>query len=646
MLRRSFLFTVLVFVGATGCVHDDPAVDGSIVTVPAATSTTSAIVDATVATTSTLAASSTVAAGDVAEWTRLGVETTESIVGLTDVTVADSGLVGIGFDPGADLRQNGVIVVSDDGVMWTRLGEADPALTSGTVLLYAIAEAESGLVAVGMSCPDDEMPCVSGPYPTVWTSADATGWTRTQLEQGAVTGALAGVLATEYGIVASGVVREPVSGGGSALSPAFWLSTDGSTWSRVWTGDTVLDAEPAFQPGASALALGSDGLIVGVGSALIETGEAIAAVWVSTNSVDWERVERDAVGFTSVSGDEVAMLDVAASSDGFVAVGTDGGAQAAVWTSNDGRSWNRVDASDQAVAAATSFSAVTAIDGGFVAVGPDGWVDNIERPITVWASPDGTLWNQSYVLGRGYASSVLATDTGITVAGATNVDDNYEAAIWSAPVPDVYDESQTPIPTTSGDAATAAPPIGMLRGGLSCEELAADALNYAEVTVYWTVHETPAHLDPDGNGIPCEDAYTPAEIADVYGPPDGLAVRIAAHLSAGVPFEITGPAVDAGIVCSTGTPEFIGNPAPQRPEAYHRWVDTYTCADGSGTFVIANDVIFQDLYEHGVWNIASGTGAYTALQGGGTSLTGPIDRTSWGGDELVGRLTNNPETNP
>ena len=645
MLRRSFLFTVLVFVGAAGCVHDDPAVDGAIVSVPAA-ATTSAPVDATIATTSTLAASSTVAAGDVAEWTRLGVETTESIVGLTDVTAADSGLVAIGFDPGADLRQNGVIVVSDDGVMWTRLGETDPALTSGTVLLYAIAEAESGLVAVGMSCPDDEMPCVSGPYPTVWISADGPSWTRTELEQGAVTGALTGVLATEYGIVASGAVREPMSGSSTALSPAWWLSTDGSTWSRVWTGDTILDVEPAFQPGASAFELGSDGLIVGVGSALIETGEAIAAVWVSTNGVDWERVERDAVGFTSVSGDGVAMLDIAAGSDGFVAVGTDGGTQAAVWTSNDGWSWNRVDVSDQAVAAATSLSAVTAISDGFVAVGPNGWIDNIERPITVWASPDGTLWYQSFVLGRGYASSVLATDTGITVAGAANVGDDYEAAIWFAPLPDIEDESQTPIPPTSDDAATAAPPIENLRSGLSCAELAADALSYAEITVYWTVHGTPAELDPDGNGIPCEDTYTPAEIADVYGNPHGLDVRITAHLSAGVPFEIAGPAVDAGIICSTGTPEFIGNPAPQRPEAYHRWVDTYTCADGSGTFVIGNDVIFQDSYEHGVWNITSGTGAYTALQGGGTSLTGPIDRTSWGGDELIGRLTSNPETNP
>jgi hypothetical protein len=567
----------------------------------------------------------------------------ESTVGLFDITQLGSRLIALGFDPGTDRRQDGVIFASDDRITWAHLAEGDPALTSGTALMYGITAGGPGLVAVGMSCEDDEFPCIAGPYPTVWTSADGTAWTRTQLEQGAAGGGvMLDVEVTEHGIVATGSIHEPAPGGGTASSPVAWLSPDGITWSRVWQGATVLDVEVPL--GANALALSPDGLIVGVGSAPGEHGEGVAAIWISSNAENWERIDPTSSAFGSTAGYDVIMLDVAVGPNALVAVGSDGGTQAAVWTSTDGRSWARVDTSQQPLESTTSLGAIAAIHGGFMAVGPHGFVDQAERPVTLWTSPDGVSWSRVQVIGAGYAQSMVVTEAGITVAGGTDVDDSFHAAVWTGPAFDPTQPPPDPVSPPTEEPTRIIPGIASLRSGFSCDELATNGYSYAEVAVYWARHGTPADLDPNSNGIPCELAYSALDVADVFGPSEAMAVSISSDLAAKLPFEAAGPAVESGIICSTGTAEFNSNPPPQRPEAYHRWNDTFTCADGSGTFVVGTDVIIQDLYEYGVWNIVFGTGAYTSLEGGGTCITGPIDETSWGPDELTGRVMLDSET--
>lgn len=46
---------------------------------------------------------------------------------------------------------------------------------------------------------------------------------------------------------------------------------------------------------------------------------------------------------------------------------------------------------------------------------------------------------------------------------------------------------------------------------------------------------------------------------------------------------------------------------------------TFTCGDGSGSFVVAIDARFHfcDPFDYGTWKIVDGTGAYTKLRGGG-----------------------------
>jgi len=153
----------------------------------------------------------------------------------------------------------------------------------------------------------------------------------------------------------------------------------------------------------------------------------------------------------------------------------------------------------------------------------------------------------------------------------------------------------------------------------------------------------PADLDPDANGLPCEAFYLTTDVAAVFGGPGALPVRLVSDLPAQL-FEASGAAVDAGVICPSGTTEFTDDSTPPKQEgASGRWEDVYTCDDGSGTFTIGADVFIDvDRLQHGVWDIGSGTGRYETLTGGGGVFTAPTGPDTWS-DDLIGRVTS--ETN-
>ncbi len=378
---------------------------------------------------------------------RVGADVMQPVVGLFAMAEFGSGLVAVGFDPGEeDLRQNGVIFVSSDGVTWARLAENDPALTLGGVLMYGITEGGPGLVAVGMGCEDDTAPCLS--HPTVWTSVDGTEWSRSGAQpvvfgEG---GAMLDVVVTDHGIVAVGSTMEAGSDETFLSRSAVWLSPDGTDWSRVWDGDPFDSEESIFMPGIMAVVTDAAGLIVGVGTAENDLGESVAAVWVSADGQSWERVEPNSPVFGSDSGDDVTMLDVTWGSAGFIAVGTVDGTEVAIWQSTDGRSWNRIETTEEAFGRMGTLSSVAALESGFVATGPHGFANRGERPVTLWTSPDGSTWSRVHVIGVGYAMSVVATDDTIAVAGGMPGDFNFHAAVWAGPAFDPDEPSPDPGP--------------------------------------------------------------------------------------------------------------------------------------------------------------------------------------------------------
>ena len=596
----------------------------------------------------------TTPAGIAESWGRVGADVMQPVVGLKAIAVANSRWVATGFAPGDDFRQDGVIFASDDGITWTRLAENDPALTTGSVLIYGITEGGPGLVAVGMSCDDNSFPCESGDRPTVWSSVTGASWTRSVVDPDVGSGALQDVVKTDHGLVAAGWAHEPDAGEVARSHLTMWLSSDGLSWSREWMGDSVALGEDWLPSEAiGALASGSDGLIVGVGSARNEDGLRDAAVWISTDAHNWERIDPTSTAFVSKNGVDVVMLDVTAGPAGFVAVGSEfggaGGPQVAVWHSSDAREWTRVDTVDQMFGTTGALSSAAALEAGFVAAGPEGFGLG-EGPVTVWTSPDGSTWDRVLVLDAGSAQAMVTTGPAFAIAGQVVTDEgadagDYHASVWMGPALDPNAPPPDPVPPAADqESPTERAGVGMLANGFTCEELATEGYGYAEALTYWMRYGTPVALDTDGNGLPCEDEYPASDIVAVYGGPDAMPVHIVSDLPDAMAFVATGPAVDAGLICPTGTLAFTntGN-TPTYEEAFDRWQDRYTCDDGSGTFILGADVFFDEPggVNYGVWNIVSGTGAYETLTGGGGSITGPtVGPTSsdtWS-DDLVGRL--------
>lgn len=362
-------------------------------------------------------------------WQRVGADVMDPVPGILDMTRFGSGLVAVGFDPGAEFDREGVIFSSEDGVTWSRLAKTDPALTTGTVLMHGIIEGGSGLVAVGTGC-GDEYSCESGPLPTVWTSADGTAWTRSVVDE--AVGTIEDVVATDHGLVGAGWYTIFDADEVEWVHPAMWLSSDTEEWTRVWEGQPVAIEE--FPPDANralALAVGDDGLLVAVGSVENGSGVEVAAVWTSTDGRAWEAVDPETPTFGSDTGLAVSMVDVASGPRGFVAVGNEGAVDVAAWRSADGHSWARVEAGADLDDTSEVLTAVAAHGSGWLAAGSadPGFA---QGPVMLWSSPDGSKWSQVVVFDPGYAMAVVPTDDVIAVAGAV-VTDEFHAAVWGGP---------------------------------------------------------------------------------------------------------------------------------------------------------------------------------------------------------------------
>lgn len=94
------------------------------------------------------------------------------------------------------------------------------------------------------------------------------------------------------------------------------------------------------------------------------------------------------------------------------------------------------------------------------------------------------------------------------------------------------------------------------------------------------------------------------------------------------PFTASGPAEDYGIICATGIQQDVGPPkfAPGFPfSGKPRGVNVqvfklFTCDDGSGTFLVKQQVREDRRGNNFNWKIVSGTGDYVDLQGAGSGF--------------------------
>ena len=200
-----------------------------------------------------------------------------------------------------------------------------------------------------------------------------------------------------------GILMASVAGGGpglvavgteaseSGLNAAVWTSTDGINWSRVPHDEAIFGGDG--DQSMTSVTSGGPGLVA-VGTDSFES-DLDGAVWTSPDGITWSRVPHDEAVFGD-DGDQ-SMTSVTAGGPGLVAVGTDGpvkNSDVAVWTSTDGISWSRVP-HDEAVFGGggnQSMTSVTSGGPGLVAVGTDASHDDGDP--AVWTSPDGVTWSR------------------------------------------------------------------------------------------------------------------------------------------------------------------------------------------------------------------------------------------------------------
>jgi hypothetical protein len=382
-------------------------------------------------------------------WTRVDGLAAPGEQWIADVFMGGPGLIAVGQDGPID-DADAAVWYSVDGRAWTRVPH-DPDVFGGPGSQYmsAVTAGGPGFVAVGY----DWMSEVDGA--AVWTSVDGLVWSRTPHDEAVLGGngypGMTDIISWKGDLLAVG--RR--SSGEDPATAGLWTSSDGVAWRRVPHDPEVFESEDdlgiasvvAFNSGL--VAVGSEGPGVGSGG----DGQS-AVVWTSSDGLNWERVSgRDPV-FQSlhlgqgerrfgVDGDWATMSAVAAGGPGLVAVGEDGWCTAsggcrtesAVWTSADGRTWQRQPAVDQ-VDRFTKMYAVVDLGYAIVATGSSDSSESGARngPAVVWTSTDGGVtWvrepHNSEIFGSSdFNHMATAIQVGENVIGAGSMGSN--AAVW------------------------------------------------------------------------------------------------------------------------------------------------------------------------------------------------------------------------
>jgi hypothetical protein len=556
------------------------------------------------------------------------------------------GLAAVGGDDDLDSWTiHAAVYLASDYLTWEQVGADHPALTTGmNVATASVTAAGPGLLVGGFSCKADD-PSTCSAHPTIWTTTDGSDWTRTGPDPEAFpeSGVVQALLDSPHGILAGGIIWGDGDDDDLANRPAVWMSHDAVTWERVWFGDARGGLIPAGFPfGIEDFVAGPDGLVVAVGSGGNAEGEIVAAVWTSDDGSTWNRAAADDPVFGSEGGFSVAMNGVTYGEEGFVAVGTEGGSDVAIWRSSNGTEWTRVAAPLETFGGTGSLTDVARLPSGFIAVGERGLRTGGVR---AWTSPDGVAWDRVLDLARGDANSVVVTESFAAIAGVgASSDPASNVLVWAGPIPDATDPRPDPVPPGEEHEPIAAPSdIQSVPEGVSCARLAEAGYSYPEVVAYWMRWERPEDSQPDEIAAPCADHFATEDVEAVYQPDDSLEVRFVPRL--GETFTASGPAVDAGLICPSGTVAFLtfSDSSVGLPGSLQRVEDEYTCDDGTGTFILGADVfiilldgggsaqVIEEGGEFGTWRIVSGTGRYEGLAGGGGWL-------SWWGEVLEGRL--------
>lgn len=344
------------------------------------------------------------------------VERTESTV----LATFDETLNGTASSAAVGETTTAAIALSD----WLRVVDSAGALGGeGSQTMHDVTAGGPGLVAVG-----EDLDLSSFDFDAaVWASPDGVAWTRVLDPQGAFGGdgpqVMAAVTDGGPGLVAVGL---------AGLDGGVWTSPDAKDWMRV------LDDEGVFANATISDVTLHGSVLVAVGHTGHIGEDNDAAVWTSSDGINWTRVpdNEDVFGGNGSQG----MNRVTSGGTGLVAVGAADG-DAAVWTSPDGMTWTRVrDTGGELGGEGDQWmNSVTRGGTGLVAVGTTA-VDD-DRSGAVWASPDGDSWTRVRDIGTleegkritELRSVAAVEDVLVAVGSDISPDGDTRAPIWISP---------------------------------------------------------------------------------------------------------------------------------------------------------------------------------------------------------------------
>nr|BFE83393.1 hypothetical protein GCM10020093_059940 [Planobispora longispora] len=270
---------------------------------------------------------------------------------LSDVVYGRRGWLAVGSTMSAVAATEPLLVTSADGRSWRRVPIMDSLARGGHSLLAprAVAAGPSGYVLAGEEGEPGATTAV------LWFSADLKGYTRAaRLPAGG-----AGVRLHDVSPTSSGYMAVGGSGTGEQETGVVWVSADGVNWTA---------RKPLLPSGATAAGLRHvvtyGGQVVAVGTAETAQGRRAFGAVSRDNGATWRTAWLPA-------DRAAAVLDLAATPDGVVAVGwhgVQGEGDSSAWTSEDGLSWQRHEPAE----------------GGSPARAPSGWGP--------WRSPATRWW--------------------------------------------------------------------------------------------------------------------------------------------------------------------------------------------------------------------------------------------------------------
>ncbi|MBA3431261.1 MAG: adenylate/guanylate cyclase domain-containing protein, partial [Actinobacteria bacterium] len=343
------------------------------------------------------------------------------------VVIGGARLTRQGEDDGARTTQSPAGAHRSKTPTWRRVA-LDDLRSPGAQQMIRLARGRFGLLAVGYS---GDLGSRDG---AVWRSNDGIGWTASE-SHGKLggTGAqvMRGICYFRGGAIAVG--REAIAGDSDA---AAWRTSDGVRWKRIASDGAF--SGPGDQSANRVIATEKGLLAVGYDARL---GDWDAAVWSSTDGRRWEQVLVDPESVAR--GTQQEMTSVTYSRHRFVGIGWEGttrGADAVVWTSPNGSSWQRATSGPTTLGGigTQGMSGVVSGGPGFVAVGWSTFRD--DRDAAIWTSEDGTSWDpvphdETVFGGIGdqLIWAITKTKSGYTAVGRDGSGGGLDGAVWTSP---------------------------------------------------------------------------------------------------------------------------------------------------------------------------------------------------------------------